>query len=157
MTQLIIRPMQESDCEAMAKLHARAVLAAYPAAYGDEVTRDWAQSRRPERYLKARKGGEQFLVVEQDKQIIGFGSWGFSNGELSSMYIDPDYHGQGVGRRLFDDIMKNSRNEAAPVTWVKAALPARGFYEKMGFVFREFGTSTVQGHVIQDVLLEYPA
>ena len=156
MQKFSIRPMHDDDCNAMAKLHARAVLAAYPAAYGEDVARDWAASRRPEKYRKARDAGEQFLVVEQNGCVIGFGSWS-QEGELSTMYIDPDYHGEGVGRRLFDDIMKNSRNTAAPVRWVKAALPAQGFYEKMGFVVKEFGTSAVQGHVIQDVLLEYPA
>ena len=149
-----LRPMREDDTPALADLHKRAILAAYFPHYAPEAVRDWANSRSPARYLNAQARGERFLVYERDGQPVGFVSWHAD--ELCAMYVDPAYQKQHIGEILTRAAMAQALHDGQPLTWVKAALPARGFYEKMGFTFKTFGTSTVQGHTLEDVLLEYP-
>lgn len=149
-----VRPMREEDTPAMADLHRRAVLEAYLSHYSPEVVADWANSRAPERYLKAQAKGEQFLVYVRDRKVLGFISW--HNGELCAMYVDPDYQKQGIGALLATAARFQAAHEGKPLVRVKAALPAQGFYEKIGFVFINYGTSTVQGHTVRDVVMEYP-
>ncbi|TKW61566.1 MAG: GNAT family N-acetyltransferase [Blastochloris viridis] len=148
-----VRPFKEEDAPALADLHKRAILATYPSCYTQDVVEAWANSRAPERYLKAQERGEQFLVYELEGKPLGFISW--KDGELCAMYVDPDHHKQGIGSLLTSSAAFIALQEGKPLSWVKAALPAQGFYEKMGFVFKEFGTSQIGDHTIQDVLLEY--
>ena len=148
-----IRPMREEDTPLLADLHKRAIRASYPSHYTPEVVEAWANSRDPQKYLKARANGVHFLVYETDAKPVGFISW--KEGELCGMYIDPDYQKQGIGSVLTTSAAMLAHLDGESITWVKAALPAQGFYEKLGFVFKEYGTSQIGDHTIRDVLLEY--
>ena len=151
-TTFIIRPLRDDDMIAMAVLHAKAIRHSYPAVYPAHVVDDWANSRRPEKYLTARERGEEFLVAEADGHTVGFIGW--KNGELCGMYIDPRYHGKAIGTELVKAADEIAQANGTPITHVTAALSARGFYEKMGFKLVREGTSTVSGHEINDYYME---
>lgn len=145
-SDLHIRDLHEDDCLQLADFHQRAVRTAYPAFYPQHVVDDWAASRTPEGYLRSQAKGETFLVAALGGKPVGFIGW--KDGELCGMYVDPDYHGQKIGQRLVASATLQAQTNGAPITFVRAALAAIGFYEKMGFRIVEETTDTVQGHTI---------
>ena len=88
---------------------------------------------------------EEFcLVAEADERIVGFAlgttvtksrsAWKY--GYLIWLGIDPDYHGQGVGSKLFHrfrDLMLASGVRILLVDSEADNLPALHFFRKMGF------------------------
>lgn len=81
------------------------------------------------------------VAISQDT-IIGFCDYGesrrpqFAPGEIYSLYVLPEFKGSGIGKLLSLKVIEhlNSIN-LAPfiVTTLEVNLPARKFYEKLGF------------------------
>ena len=55
--------------------------------------------------------------------------------DLLQIQLDPSLHGQGLGRRILDEILADADAARVPVTLgVLKANPARRLYERLGFV-----------------------
>ena len=81
------------------------------------------------------------LLAESRDVIVGFVSVGASrdadaDGELFAIYVDPDYWGSGVGRKLIAAGEERLRElgHIEAILWVLADNPrARRFYERSGW------------------------
>ena len=98
-----------------------------------------AFSRRQLRYLAFRARG-RFLVVRQEKRIVGFVSllWrrGFRNLRVYSIAVDPELQGQGVGRMLLDAAREHAREWGLDLLSLEVHTANRGalkLYEGYGF------------------------
>ena len=95
--------------------------------------------------LSRRDQGMTLVAEDVDAGVIGFGNAGTAradglpadsdwNGEIYTLYLLPDWHGQGLGRRLleglFDLLWRNRLLNV--ILWVLEANPTRFFYEAMG-------------------------
>ncbi len=81
-----------------------------------------------------------WLAVDPRDQAIGF--MGLSGPHVDALFIDPAFHGIGVGREL---IALALRFHPAITTDVNEQnLRAIGFYERLGFV--RFGRSPIDDH-----------
>jgi ribosomal protein S18 acetylase RimI-like enzyme len=86
--------------------------------------------------------GELVLVAESETHgIVGMTSFGIArdraagyDGEVYTLYVDPNYFGRGVGRQLlragFGELRQ--RGFTSCIIWAHAQNPARFFYEAMG-------------------------
>lgn len=71
-----------------------------------------------------------WLAVDGDDRAIGF--MGLSGAHLEALWVDPAWHGRGVGRALVEFALASS---PTLFTEVNEQNPqALGFYERMGFV-----------------------
>jgi putative acetyltransferase len=81
-----------------------------------------------------------WLAVDPQDQAIGF--MGLAGPHVDALFIDPAFHGIGVGRQLvslalrFHPVITTDVNEQNP--------RAIGFYERLGFV--GFGRSPIDDH-----------
>lgn len=113
--------------------------------YQDFIAADFLASlnipdatRRWERIL-SQPGGLHY-VLEEAGQIIGYVSGGpdredpFWGGEIYAIYLLPDWHGKGHGRRLFDQIVIALREQGHSRfrVWVFRNNPFRAFYQHLG-------------------------
>ncbi len=92
-------------------------------------------------YLLRERGSVETIQVESQEQrylvacvngaIVGVA--GVKGNELAKLYVDPEYHGQGVGRVLFESaemaIIKGGFDDMIAGVIGRSAF---GFYEKMG-------------------------
>ena len=76
-------------------------------------------------------------VVATNGRIVGFATTLVLGDvvELEDLFVDPDWMGQGLGRRLVLDVVAIARRHGALRVEVTGSSRARGFYEKVGFVF----------------------
>ena len=87
-------------------------------------------------------GRERVLVAEQSAAgIVGMTSYGPArdavgghDGEIYTLYVDPNYFGCGIGRALLSSAFGEleRRGWSSCIIWAHAKNPARFFYEAMG-------------------------
>ena len=78
----------------------------------------------------------RFLVVERDGRPIGrlYVNYTPEDVRVLDIALLPDARGNGVGRRLLEDVIDRATRLGAPVTLhVAVGSPARRLYERLGF------------------------
>ncbi len=144
MTNLIIRKATEFDAEAIALVHIRSWQKAYENYIPESILDGLSIPQRTQQWYELLKSGVTILVLEINNQIIGFASVcafrdGFadnSQGEISAIYLHPDYWRKGLGAKLcaaaLNELSKLGYKEV--LLWVlEDNSQARRFYENLGF------------------------
>ena len=73
---------------------------------------------------------DEIWVAEDKEDVIGF--FGLNGDELSHIYVDPGFHGRGLGTRMLDHA-KSLRPERLELWVFQKNDGARRFYERHGF------------------------
>ncbi len=106
---------------------------------GQRRSQAWA------RLIACPGAAERVIVAETTgngpTRVVGFASGGAAresrlghDGEVYTLYVDDDFHGRGVGRRLFATMAVGLAERCGPsvMVWVLEGNPARYFYESLG-------------------------
>jgi GNAT superfamily N-acetyltransferase len=98
---------------------------------------EWMEWWRPDltvspHYLET----EKVRVAEYHREVIGFAgfSWGIRGRYVEHLWILPAYIGQGLGRRLFLEMVQLARHEGTANLFINSDPNAEAFYVKMGAV-----------------------
>lgn len=95
----------------------------------------------------------EIWLAEEAGQLLGFaaasGMW------LDHLYVDPDWHGQGIGSALLF-IIKKGRRQLDVGTFQQNFI-ARSFYEKRGFVPVRFTDGSENEEQLPDVHYRWTA
>lgn len=148
----MIRRVAESDYEALVELSKRAIQQSVTAAPAikDEIVKD-TQAHIEQGMSSA---DHIFLkCVSQDDAIQGFillkNGW-----NLSDLFIEPDFHNQGLGRDLFVRALSILRaRENRGYIRVNSSLNAEGFYRKLGF--RDFTPGKPLPDFVKPLIYEF--
>ena len=119
----MIRPFVGSDVVGLLDVWYRASLIAHPF-----LTEEFLERERVEiveRWLPMA----ETTVIQGDGRVVGFLS--LIENEVGAIFVDPDFHRQGVGRALMDDARK--RRPHLELSVFEANLIGRRFYEAYGF------------------------
>ncbi|MBL8101186.1 MAG: GNAT family N-acetyltransferase [Anaerolineales bacterium] len=131
----MIRLYREDDFEVVTAFWFRAMHTAMP----DLMKRMGFELEGAREYFRsAIVPDNQIWVYERDNVPIGF--LAIQGDFIDRLYVDPDYHRQGVGQAL---LMK-ARELLPKHIWLYTHVVnkmARAFYEKNGFVAEKFGVS----------------
>lgn len=138
-----IRPTNLEDNQKIAAIGIKCWQEAYKDIFPDQLLDNLSLEKRLEHRLSWFNLTNKFSILAQiEDQIIGFCDFGesrrpqFAPGEIYSLYVLPEYKSQGIGKILSAEAIKQLRfNSLAPfiVTTLEVNLPARKFYEKLGF------------------------
>jgi diamine N-acetyltransferase len=86
-------------------------------------------------------GQQKFILLTANSQPQAFASFGQKSEEhkifkLHKIYVLPDNHGKGYGSLLIDEVKKRVLLEGGTTLDlnVNRYNPAKGFYEKLGFI-----------------------
>jgi len=144
MTNLIIRIATEFDAESIAIVHIHSWQKAYEHYLPESILYSLSVPERTQQWYELIKLGVTIFVMEMDSQILGFASiCAFRDGgdddfqgEISAIYLNPDYWRKGIGAKLcmaaVNELSKIGYKEV--LLWVlKDNNKARKFYEKLGF------------------------
>jgi len=139
---LIIDRFQESQAEEVAKLIKRNLLEIISKYYPAEYVTDLIAEHSAISIL--RKALTQYVfVATENGEVVGTGSLAdYGTAEMPSYYgtaifVSPDFQSRGVGRQLMNKVEAQAREMGAEKLTVRAAVNARGFYEKLGYVYRD--------------------
>lgn len=144
MTEALIRCAKEQDADNISIIHIRSWQKAYEQYIPKSVLDSLSHSERSQQWTHLIKEGVKVLVLEMQNQIIGFASvcmfrddeQTHNLGEISAIYLHPEYWRKGFGSRLciaaLSELSKEGYKEV--LLWVMADnTQARSFYERLGF------------------------
>jgi ribosomal protein S18 acetylase RimI-like enzyme len=138
-----IRAATISDAPAVARVDVETWRETYAGVLPEKVLVELApeQRRRSWAQFILRAPGDLKVATHATDGIVGFGSCGFRRGgpapfagEVFTLYVEPGYQGEGIGRRLllhlFGRLLRRSLPSA--MVWVLRDNPSRFFYERLG-------------------------
>lgn len=146
-TSLVVRPAGPGDAEALAGVRIASWRAAYagivPAAVLEALDPDAEAARWRAAFATPRPAWVRAAFSGLPPLLSGFIIVGSARGddlaglgEVYAIYVDPEAQGRGIGRALMDAGVRGlaTRGFAEAILWVfEANVPARGFYERMGW------------------------
>ena len=98
------------------------------------------QKLQPKDILERAKWTHFYVVCDEDK-IVGCGAigpyWGkVDESSLFTIFVLPEYHGQGIGRKIIDTLEKDEYFLRANRIEIPASITATPFYIKMGYTYK---------------------
>jgi ribosomal protein S18 acetylase RimI-like enzyme len=165
-TDVRIRIAEPSDAREIAEVHVRGWQWGYRDVLPAEVLDSLSVERREQGWkeiLTSLPAGAGVLAAVRKQRIVGFAGVGpcrdedapDGTGELSSLYIEEDVAGTGVGRALMTaavDYARNSGYRELSLWVLERNARARRFYEAAGL--RPDGSTKAEMHPVVPVLLE---
>ncbi len=146
-----IRRARPSDAAAIGRVHVETWQATYAGLLPDSLLTAMSDVRQAAwwSHLLADPGEARGVFVADDEEmgVVGFGSCGpvrdlpedldvteVRVGEVYTLYVEPDFQNQGLGRRLLDAMFRQLGADGCDtaVLWMLADNPTRFFYEGMG-------------------------
>lgn len=169
-----IRPARAGDAQAVARIYVEGWQNAYPALLPEEFLLGMrAGERRSLSWARTigRPGSTEHVLVAEATdgdnagRVIGFASGGSArygglshDSEVYTLYVEGDFHGQGIGRRLFATLAVALAGRGGPsvIVWVLDGNPARYFYEALDGQLVGRRAGTIGGAAIEEIAYGWP-
>ena len=136
MSDITVRAMDEKDINKAAEIHRRVIRE------GLGQNMNYAIEDLFKSFIK--KSPKTCLVAEKENEVAGFvigciKEWGFGverSGWIEMIEVDPKVMGEGVGKKLGEELIKNFKNENinevyTSIKWDSGDLVA--FFKSIGF------------------------
>lgn len=114
-----------------------------------------------ERGMEFRSSGGEILGLYDDGRLIGFGCLKpeeQNKVELCKLHLDPDYHGQGLGKMLALELLAAARGLGFAVATLHVTATqtaALRLYRRLGFQEVRRQVYDVKGQVFDTVFMEF--
>lgn len=139
---MMIRKAIEKDAVSIAKVHVDSWRTTYKGIVPKSFLNRLSYKEREERWLKGIQTNGVYIAENEQGEVVGFATGGKERtgkykayeGELYAIYLLEIAQGQGIGRNLFEAIVKDLREKKfdSMLIWALADNPACHFYEKLG-------------------------
>ena len=142
---ILIRNAQILDAKAIAKIHISSWQVIYRGHVPDNVLDNLSLNEREKLWTTLLENNVQVLVMEEDKNLIGFVSFCPSRdhdadptivAEISAIYLKPDKWRKGFGKLLLNTAIEKlgKLNYSEVTLWVvDSNEQAKQFYKSLGF------------------------
>ena len=151
MTVIRIRRATKADAAAIGRVHVETWQSAYAGLLPDTMLVRMSDVRQSAWWSRALDDPKEargvFVADDEEMGVVGFGSCGpvreppegldgteVRVGEVYTLYVEPDFQNQGLGRRLLDALFRQLHADGCDtaVLWMLADNPTRFFYEGHG-------------------------
>lgn len=144
-TMTLIREAAPRDAASIARVHVESWRNSYAGIIPDKVLLRLTVAEHEARWwrhaLYRSRNHFVYVVDHPDDGVVGFGSGGGIRdrglpfkGEVYTLYLLDDYHGRGIGKRLFQALAQRLVVEFGPtlIVWALEDNPSRFFYQALG-------------------------
>src|SRR5215470_8244647 len=151
MSSIKIRRATKSDAAEIGRVYVETWQSTYAGILPDSMLAQMSDVRQAAWWARALDNPPDargiFVADDAERGVVGFGSCGPVRetpdgldgtetrvGEVYTLYVEPDFQNQGLGRRLLDALFRQLRADGCDtaVLWMLADNPTRFFYEGMG-------------------------
>jgi GNAT superfamily N-acetyltransferase len=130
LSNVAVRDFQSSDLKQVSRVVQRSLMPSLEN-LSPEDQQTYMQRNSPEEFLKKREN-VTFWVAEIDGKIVGV--VGIDEITIRTFYVDPDYQGKGVGRKLFEKAREEAVKRGYDKLVVQSSPTAEKVYEHLGFI-----------------------
>lgn len=146
-----IRRGRTSDAPAIGRVYVETWQSTYAGLLPDQLLTRMSDVRQSAWWSRALGDPKErrgiFVADDEEAGVVGFGSCGPVReipdgldgtetrvGEVYTLYIEPDFQNQGLGRRLLDAMFRQLQADGCDtaVLWMLDDNPSRFFYEGLG-------------------------
>ncbi len=127
----IIREFRKADLSALKTLVHKTIATCYPGHYGPEAVRFFLDYHNEEAILRDAERGRT-IVLHQAGRILGTGT--LVGDEIKRVFMDPTFQKQGFGRRIMRQLEEAAVRQGTGTVKLDASLPAKAFYDRLGYV-----------------------
>jgi GNAT superfamily N-acetyltransferase len=129
--QPTLREFRQTDLFAVKSLVHRTIAVCYPGHYCLEAVRFFTNYHDEQAIIQdAREGCT--LVLEQAGRILGTGT--LVGEEIKRVFLEPGLQKHGLGRLIMKRLEERAESLGIAVTKLDASLPAKPFYDTLGYV-----------------------
>ena len=148
-----IRRFREQDAKEVSDLIRKTILISNTKDYPKDLMDALIETETPEHVLQ-RASWTHFYVAQEEQQIIGCGAigpyWGKEDeSSLFTIFVLPEYQGQGIGRAIIDTLEKDEYFLRAHRIEIPASITGVPFYLKMGYNYKDGITEPDEEHLIR--------
>lgn len=135
-----IRKFEPKDAQEVSDLIAVTLRTTNIKDYSSEYIENDVNHLQPEDILQ-KAGWMHFYVACEEDIIIGCGAigpyWGKEDeSSLFTIFVLPEYQGQGVGRKIIQTLEQDEYFLRAKRVEIPASITAVAFYQKMGYNYK---------------------
>lgn len=150
---IVVRPFEKGDETAMAQMIAYTLRVSNRDDYSPEYLEDIV-GHYPPVFFSEHAEDAHFYVLCDGKRIIGCGGitgrWGSpTESYVFSVFVHPDYQGRGLGKMIMDALESDEFFLRASRTELNSSITAAGFYQKLGYAFKDGITTPDEAGVIK--------
>jgi N-acetylglutamate synthase-like GNAT family acetyltransferase len=127
-----VRAAEKDDCQAIYKVHVKAIHELPRGSQGSEGVLEWLKTRKPSVYEQEMES-ETFVVVEDNGEIIGWGALSIPKAEITNVFVDPSHHRQGVGTAILTELEAVAQATGLNAVQLQATGTAIDFYLATGY------------------------
>ncbi|MDC2805168.1 GNAT family N-acetyltransferase [Leuconostoc suionicum] len=137
-----VRKFLNTDAEVVAQLIAKTMKTTNIKDYSIEYIENDLKSLQADDLIERARQFHCFVIENSDdSSIIGVGSigpfWGSkTESSLFNIFVDPDYQGHGLGRKIIETLETDEYFLRASRIEIPASKTALHFYQKMGYGFK---------------------
>ncbi len=128
---LSIRMFREADLMPLKSMIHRTIAVCYPGHYCPEAVR-FFMNYHDEQAIRADAKGGCTAVLERAGRAIGTGT--LVGDEIKRVFVDPWAQRHGEGRRIMRYLEETARSLGIATVRLDASLPAKVFYDRLGYV-----------------------
>ena len=130
--QITVRKAKLKDVKLIAELHKKVVNEINAKFYSTEAIKEWIEDISEEN-VKHQFQNSDWIVASVNDKLVGFGQYSIVDGETDQINVSPDFLSQNIGKKLYNYMENDFRNNGVEKIRLKSTLNAVGFYEKLGF------------------------
>jgi len=129
--QPVLRRFRGSDLFAVKSLVHRTIAVCYPGHYCMEAVRFFANYHDEQAILRDAVDG-CMLVLEESGRIFGTGT--LVGNEIKRVFVEPGLQRHGLGRLIMRQHEEKAKACGIATVRLDASLPAKAFYDSLGYV-----------------------
>ena len=139
---IAVRRFRQEDAEAVAALIRRNMLEVNSRDYSPESIQAMVESHDAQGVLRTASYAHMYVLTDGDEgEIVGVGAissyWGsLTESILLTIFVKPELHGQGLGRRIIETLERDELFLRASRIEIPASITGAPFYEKMGYGYK---------------------
>lgn len=126
-----VRPALEADAARVSQVIIAALLTSNAQDYPAHVIERVQDSFTPDAVLQLMRRRQMFVALV-DGELLGTAS--LDGRAVRSVFVDPAYHGHGLGRQLMAAVEQAALDSGLTSLVVPSSVTAEGFYARLGFV-----------------------
>jgi len=136
-----LRPFRGTDLFAVKSLVHRTIAICYPGHYCMEAVRFFGNYHSNEDILRDALDGCT-LVFDKAGRIVATGT--LAGDEIKRVFVEPALQGRGLGRLIMQRLEEQAVSLGIDTVRLDASLPAKSFYDRLGYLTVEPAFLTVE-------------